>query len=84
MEFIKELSQTGLPVVVVLVEGRARLLQGIPDMATAVIHAMLPGPSGAKAVAEVLTGAVNPSGRLPITYPKYPDHLPQYFNKVRT
>lgn len=83
VEFVRELSATGVPVVAVLVEGRAMLLQGIPDMATAVLHAMLPGPSGGRAVAEVITGAVNPSGRLPITYPKYADHLPQYFRKVQ-
>ena len=58
------------PLVVVLVEGRTRLLHGLSEVADAVVHAMLPGPSGGQAVAEVLLGEVNPSGRLPVTYPK--------------
>lgn len=68
---VKDLkAQTGKPLVVVLVEGRTRLLRGLPDVADAVVHAMLPGPFGGEAVAGVLLGEVNPSGRLPVSYPK--------------
>jgi beta-glucosidase len=65
------LSRTGTPVVLVLVEGRPRILWNLKGYASAVIDTMLPGPAGGQALAEVLSGAVNPSGRLPFTYPKY-------------
>lgn len=77
-------AQTGKPLVVVLVEGRTRLLRGLPAVADAVVHAMLPGPFGGQAVAEVLLGEVNPSGRLPVTYPKRSGTaLHSYYGLVR-
>lgn len=77
-------AATGKPLVVVLVEGRARLLDGLPAAADAVVHAMLPGPFGGQAVAEVLLGETNPSGRLPLTYPKTSGTaLHSYMAKVR-
>ncbi|KAJ2366903.1 hypothetical protein IW150_005817 [Coemansia sp. RSA 2607] len=57
------------PIVVVLVEGRPRILDHIADIADAIITAYLPGTYGGLPVAEVLYGNVNPSGRLPYTYP---------------
>jgi beta-glucosidase len=48
----------GAPVVGVLLEGRPRILQGIPDMTQAFVHAMLPGPAGGRAIADVLLGLV--------------------------
>ena len=53
-----------------LVEGRPRTLHGLPDLADAVVHAMVPGPQGGPAIASLLYGEYAPSGRLPITYPK--------------
>ncbi|CAN0429837.1 unnamed protein product, partial [Ectocarpus sp. 13 AM-2016] len=46
------------------------------DQVDAVLHAYLPGPAGGQAVAEVLFGSVNPSGRLPITYPRHSGNIP--------
>ncbi|KAI8319366.1 putative lysosomal beta glucosidase, partial [Martensiomyces pterosporus] len=57
------------PVVVVLIEGRARGLGRIPEIADGIIDAYLPGIYGGQPIAEVLYGKVNPSGRLPFTYP---------------
>ncbi|KAJ2737980.1 hypothetical protein GGI20_006345, partial [Coemansia sp. BCRC 34301] len=54
---------TGKPVVVVLIEGRPRRLDRIPDVASAIVNAYLPGAYGGLPVAEVLYGLVNPSGR---------------------
>ncbi|KAJ2784661.1 hypothetical protein GGI15_002194 [Coemansia interrupta] len=57
------------PIVVVLVEGRPRILDHVADIADAIVTAYLPGTYGGLPVAEVLYGKVNPSGRLPYTYP---------------
>ena len=51
-------GKTGVPVVGVLLEGRPRVLQGIPDMTNAFVHAMLPGPAGGRAIADILLGIV--------------------------
>ena len=62
---------TGKPVVVVLFEGRPRVLGDIPETATAVLQAYRPGSRGAEAVVDVLYGVHNPSGILPYSYPRY-------------
>lgn len=63
-------NTTGKPLVTVLVEGRPRVLETIADDSHALVQAYLPGPWGGHAMGEVLFGKVNPSGRLPYTYPK--------------
>ena len=63
-------------------QGRPRLLDGAAERAQAVVSAMLPGPHGGTAVAEVLLGDTNPSGRLPLTYPKYAGLQLQHWHKV--
>lgn len=79
---VNKLAAVNPKIVVVLVEGRPRILQNIPDIVPAIVHAFLPGPSGGQAIAEVLTGAINPSGRLPITYPRTINNAPiQYWRK---
>lgn len=66
---LRNLSSLGKPMVIVLVEGRPRILpQSVIASANAIIHAYLPGPQGGQAVAEVLWGITNPSGKLPYTY----------------
>ncbi|CAH0522659.1 unnamed protein product [Peronospora belbahrii] len=70
IEYVREIAATGTKVILVLAQGRPRLLQGIAQIAHAVVYAMLPGELGGQAMAEILFGRVNPSGRLPITYPK--------------
>ncbi|KAI1313927.1 hypothetical protein EDD11_002391 [Mortierella claussenii] len=60
---------TDTKIVLVLVEGRPRGLQDLADKVDAIIMAYLPGPWGGHPIAEILSGAVNPSGRLPMTYP---------------
>lgn len=72
VEYVREIAATGTKVILVLVQGRPRLLQGLAELADAVVYAMLPGELGGQALAEILFGLVNPSGRLPITYPKTP------------
>ncbi|TYZ65314.1 hypothetical protein PybrP1_004067 [[Pythium] brassicae (nom. inval.)] len=84
VEYVREIAATGTKVVLVLVQGRPRLLSGLAELAHAVVFAMLPGEVGGQALAEVLYGDVNPSGRLPITYPKHPASAAIPYNHLVT
>lgn len=81
IEMAKALYETGKPVILVLVEGRPRIIREIVNDAAAVIMAYLPGMKGGKAMAEVLFGDVNPSGKLPFTYPYGPNGYSTYDRK---
>lgn len=72
---------TGTPTVLVLAQGRPRIIRGVADGAAAILHAGWPGVHGARAIAEVLFGDVNPSGRLPFTYPRHPNDLTLHDHK---
>ncbi|ETI42746.1 hypothetical protein L917_11680 [Phytophthora nicotianae] len=81
VEYIKELASTGTKVIVVLFEGRPRLLGEIPQNVHAVVNGLLPCELGGQAMAEILYGKVNPSGRMPITYPKRPANVEMTYNR---
>ncbi|KAL7691568.1 putative glycoside hydrolase, family 3, glycoside hydrolase family 3 domain, immunoglobulin [Plasmopara halstedii] len=83
--YIEALAETNTKIILVLFEGRPRLLGPLPKLACAVIHGFLPGELGGQAVAEIIFGVVNPSGKLPITYPKDPANsaIP-YYHRVNT
>ncbi|KDO18093.1 hypothetical protein SPRG_21766 [Saprolegnia parasitica CBS 223.65] len=66
--YVRALAATKTKLLLVLVEGRPRLLQGLPDLASAVLHAMLPGEMGGAAIASVLLGARTPVAGCPVTY----------------
>lgn len=75
------LYKTGKPVVMILSEGRPRIINGIEPKASAVLDIFLPGNSGGNALADILTGDINPSGKLPITYPRFVNDLVGYIHK---
>ncbi|RHY41844.1 hypothetical protein DYB30_014353, partial [Aphanomyces astaci] len=74
-DYVKALATTGTKIILVLVEGRPRLLSGIADLAAAVLYAGLPCELGGEAISSVLFGSTNPSGKLPLTYPKSTDQV---------
>ncbi|MCH8487612.1 MAG: glycoside hydrolase family 3 C-terminal domain-containing protein [Candidatus Cyclonatronum sp.] len=80
-EDVQLLSRAKVPLLLVLVQGRPRLITELLEGTDAFIHAGLPGFEGAEAIAKVLSGAVNPSGRLPFSYPKWPNHFLPYHHK---
>ena len=75
-ELLDAVLAAGTPVVVVVLAGRPYALGAAADAAAAVVYAFLAGQRGAQAVAEVLTGVVNPSGRLPVSVPRHSGGLP--------
>ncbi len=75
------LTRTGKPVIVVLSEGRPRIISKIEPGVAAILHTYLPGNYGADALADILTGDLNPSGKLPLTYPRYSNSLVGYIHK---
>ena len=81
-ELVQALAKTGKPVVLVLNEGRPRIISHIEPMAKAVVDVMLPSNYGADALALLLSGEENFSGKLPFTYPKYNNSLHTYDYKV--
>ncbi len=72
------LAKTGKPIILILNEGRPRLISKFENFMDAVIQTYLPGNFGGDALADILFGDVNPSGKLPYSYPKYPNSLATY------
>lgn len=81
-ELVKCLAKTGKPIVMVLNEGRPRIINDIEPLAKAVVDIMLPGNYGGDALASLIAGKENFSGRLPFTYSKYVNSLHTYDYKV--
>ena len=75
------LSKLKTPIILVLNEGRPRLISEFEENMSAVVQCYLPGNEGARALADILYGDVNPSGRLPYNYPRYPNSLEKYNRK---
>lgn len=79
---VKELAKTGKPVILILNEGRPRLIADIEPLAKAIVHILLPGNYGADALANLLAGEANFSAKLPYTYPREINSLANYDYKV--
>nr|WP_321411709.1 glycoside hydrolase family 3 N-terminal domain-containing protein [uncultured Carboxylicivirga sp.] len=80
-ELAKQLSATGKPVVLVLNEGRPRIISSFANQMGAIIQTYLSGNYAGDALADILAGDVNPSGKLPYTYPMFSNSLAVYNHK---
>src|ERR1700761_8779824 len=76
-----ELAKTGKPIILVLAEGRPRIVTEAESHSTATLMMYFDGNEGGDALANILFGDANPSGKLSITYPKYPNSLNNYYRK---
>jgi beta-glucosidase len=80
-QLVDDLEATHKPVIVVVVAGRPLVMSHQLDEADASLMAFLPGSEGGAAIADALFGKVNPSGRLPVSWPKSTDQLPLAYNE---
>ena len=80
-DLVEALAATGVPVVLVLIQGRPYAIDRMAQQSSAVVCAWYPGQQGGRAVAEVLFGKFNPCGKLPVTIPRSSSVLPVYYNR---
>ncbi|WP_132433809.1 glycoside hydrolase family 3 N-terminal domain-containing protein [Natronoflexus pectinivorans] len=81
IDLAKALARTGKPMILVLNQGRPRIIREIEPLMSAVVNAYLPGNFGGLAIADVIFGDYNPNGKLPFTYPMYVNTLVTYDHK---
>jgi len=80
-ELAQKLAATGKTIILVLNEGRPRVISKFEKKMNAIVQTYLPGNFGGNAIADILFGDANPSGRLPYTYPQFPNALFTYYHK---
>ena len=80
----KAIKATGKPVIVVMMAGRPLVFNTIADQADAVVYAWFLGDKGGDAIADVISGDYNPSGKLPISFPRSVGQIPIYYNHYNT
>ena len=83
-ELVKRVYETGVPTIVLIVNGKPLNNPWITENIPAIIDLWEPGMYGGQAVAEILFGQVNPSGKLPITIPQTAGHIPQYYYQTKS
>ncbi|MCS7192084.1 MAG: glycoside hydrolase family 3 C-terminal domain-containing protein [Armatimonadetes bacterium] len=82
-QLVKAIVEIGKPVVLVLINGRPVTLGELFEKIPAIVEAWFPGEEGGNAVADVLFGDVNPSGKLPITFPKVVGQVPLHYSRAQ-
>lgn len=81
LELIRKAAATGKPVIAILIGSRPRIFNEVEPLVVAVLNAYLPGDEGGIAISKTLIGENNPSGKLPYTYPRFPNDLLTYDHK---
>lgn len=81
-ELVKALATTGKPIILILNEGRPRIISDIELLAKGIINILLPGNYGGDALANIIAGDVNPSAKMPYTYPRNQAELTTYDYRV--
>lgn len=80
-ELILKLSETGKPIVILLMTGRPYVLTEIVDKVNAIVQCWLPGEETANCIFDLIFGKFSPSGKLPVSFPKHPGQLPVYYHR---
>jgi len=83
-QLVEAIAATGKPTIVVLIQGKPFSIPWIKDNVPAIVEAWYPGEKGGLSIAEILFGKINPSGRLPVSFPQSVGHLPCYYNYLPT
>ncbi|MBT8086513.1 MAG: glycoside hydrolase family 3 C-terminal domain-containing protein [Gammaproteobacteria bacterium] len=83
-ELVHRISETGKPVIAVILAGRPLTLTNIVDEVDAILYAWHPGTMGGPAIADLLFGVESPSGKLPATFPRMVGQIPIYYNQKNT
>lgn len=83
-ELVREIYQTGKPLIVVLMNGRPLTISWIADNVPAILETWFLGIEAGNAIADILFGDVNPSGKLPVTFPRNVGQIPIYYNHKNT
>lgn len=84
VDLLNELKKTGKPIAMILFTGRPLALTNVKDTPDAILNAWFPGSEAGNAMADVLFGKVNPSGKLPMTFPRSLGQIPIYYNAKNT
>ena len=79
-QLLEALAPTGKPIVLVMIQGRPLDLNWADDYVPAILNAWYPGAQGGNALADLIFGDANPSGKLPVSYPRSVGQLPVYYN----
>lgn len=80
LQLLQRIMKTGTPTITILIQGRPHAIPWIAANAPAILNAWYPGQMGGQAIAEILFGHVNPSGRLPVSIPRSSMQIPVFYN----
>lgn len=84
VDLLNELKKTGKPIVMVLFTGRPLALTNVKEVPNAILNVWFAGSEAGNAISDVLFGKVNPSGKLPVTFPRSLGQIPIYYNHKNT
>lgn len=82
VKMLEAVAKAGKPIILILLGGRPRIVREMEPFCQSIVMAYWPGPQGAQAIYDVITGKFNPCGKLPYTYPRYSGSLVTYDHKL--